>query len=117
MKSTRREIERRAESRRGEGWGMEFEPLIRVHEISSLGRVHRFVCTKFDGRQFNRKRSILHTRGQYGRVATVASIRWLDQALLSGQAVGFEMLNGSRSVTSASNARCGNSLSTRTRYA
>jgi len=32
---------------------MEFEPLIRVHEISSLGRVHRFVCTKFDGRQFN----------------------------------------------------------------
>jgi peptidoglycan/LPS O-acetylase OafA/YrhL len=66
---------------------------------------------------FERKRSILHTRGQYGRVVTVASIRWLDQALLSGQAVGFEMLNGSRSVTSASNARCGNSLSTRTRYA
>jgi hypothetical protein len=64
-----------------------------------------------------RKRSIWHTRDQYGRVATVTSIRWLDQALLRGQAVGFEKLNGSRSVISASNARCGNSLSTRTRYA
>lgn len=63
------------------------------------------------------KRSIWHTRDQYGRVATVASIRWLDQALLRGQGVGVERLNGSRSVTSASNARCGNSLSTRTRYA
>jgi len=67
--------------------------------------------------QINCKRSIWHTRDPYGRVATVTSIRWLDQALLRGQAVGFEKLNGSRSVTSASNARCGNSLSTRTRYA
>ncbi|QIE29066.1 hypothetical protein SBC2_71420 (plasmid) [Caballeronia sp. SBC2] len=57
------------------------------------------------------------TRDQRDRVATVASIRWLGQALLRGQVVGFEKLNGSRSLTSASNARCGNSLSTRTRYA
>lgn len=71
------------------------------------------VCEKI----VNGKRSIWHTRDQYGRVATVASIRWLDQALLRGQGVGVERLNGSRSVTSASNARCGNSLSTRTRYA
>ena len=73
----------------------------------SVGLITWFIC----------KRSIWHTRDQYGRVATVTSIRWLDQALLRGQAVGFEKLNGSRSVITASNARCGNSLSTRTRYA
>jgi len=79
----------------------------------------------------DRKRAIQHTERRSSRqcagwwAATIVladrpsclTLSRLDQLGLRAAAASFAKLKGSRSVTSASGARCGNSVSTCTRYA